>query len=127
MTKKKKVKTSLKVPVEVGIMGIQFKIKYQNTVVSGGSEVCGETVVHNRTIKISKAEALNPESLLSTILHEIIHAILGIAGHDSTLGEKEEAVVVSLENGLRQLVTLDEYSPNIGWETIDFTFPSEDI
>ena len=66
---------------------------------------CGTTDRQGRIIEISLKENETDDQLESTILHEIIHAILYASGNHALINDedKEESIVLALEYGLHQL------------------------
>lgn len=90
-----------KLPVSVQVLGVPFDIEW-NAPLSGDDY--GETNVFARRIRVGQS-CDTAEKRASTLLHELIHAALGTAGHDEMLGDKaEEALVVCLEHALMPLV-----------------------
>lgn len=70
-------------------------------------EAFGEFFIAARVIKIKKEQ---PEEMKwETLLHEVIHAVLGLSGISDTLdswGDSiEEGIVVALENGLHDHIS----------------------
>ena len=89
-----------KLPKEIKVLGRTFEVKYPKKVDKEDSY--GETNGPERVIKIRST--LSTSVTEDTLLHETIHAILYTAGISELLDEdKEEAIVVALENGLIQL------------------------
>lgn len=65
----------------------------------------GHTFADQRRIFFNPDECETQEDLESTVLHELIHAVLGTAGHAEQFEEdEEEAYVISLENGLYPII-----------------------
>lgn len=89
-----------KLPTSVTVLGKDFDISYTMDI---DTNTYGETNVLERTIKINS----NKDKKESTLLHEIIHAVLGVSGYSERMSEQEEeALVVLLENGLENLIEL---------------------
>jgi hypothetical protein len=80
--------------------GVKFTVTYP-TKLDNPDEV-GESNAMERTIKIRADQ--KGDVLERTLLHEVIHAALGVGGVSEVLhGKAEEAVVVCLENALHAL------------------------
>lgn len=93
-------------PDRISILGAKFTIVYPAKIKDSGEgdEIYGETDDTSRTIKISSSLNPDDETFERTLLHETIHAILGIAGQDQHLSPvQEEGIVKALENGLFSL------------------------
>jgi len=87
-------------PTQLDIMGTTFRIVQVKKIDKDDS--MGECEPLQRTIKIKAG--LNDEMFESTLLHEVIHAILTITGQAEYLKhEQEEAIVLALEHGLGPL------------------------
>lgn len=90
-------------PNNVKILGKTFRIIYPKKIDKDNSY--GECDGANRTIKI-RAD-LEGAIYRETVLHEILHAIFYMTGHSELISpEQEESLVLSLENGLSELVDL---------------------
>ena len=89
-------------PKSISILGKQFKIEYKAKI-GKSKDIYGETHVHERRIEIRSDQA--GDAFEDTLLHEVIHSILGAAGVSELIkdGDLEEAIVIALENGLSQL------------------------
>lgn len=91
------------------ILGIPFKVIYKAKVMdpdSPNEECCGLTIATDRKIYISTTQNKTKEAILSTLIHEIQHAILGVAGHSCSMKEEgEEGIVTCLENGWTPIVS----------------------
>ncbi len=86
---------------KLNIMGTEFSISYGKL----PNNELGETIGVERKIRISNK--LSGEQLKSTIIHELLHAILYITGQSERLDHDfEEAIVIALEHGLTPLVDL---------------------
>ena len=97
-----KLKTQLpELPTSTVILGVRFRIEYPVTISDKSS---GETTAGDRLIKIATSMNVTPDEYERSLLHETIHAILGLSGQDQgILGDKEEGLVIALGNGLNQL------------------------
>jgi len=94
-------RTQPKLPTSIRVLGVPFTIEW-DAELSGDDY--GESNVFERRIRIG-ASCDNAEKRATTLLHELIHAALGTAGHDELLGDStEEAIVVCLEHALMPLV-----------------------
>ena len=94
------------IPEQVTIMGIPFTIKIVSKLAN-----LGECDGPARIIKLKKGQ--KPHELESTLLHEIIHAILYVTGHSARIeGDEEsgdeEALVLALEHGLLPIYKMRE-------------------
>lgn len=86
-------------PTDISIMGINFKIIHKKL----PKDHYGETDLNKRQIAISSA-ITDDDVYEDTLLHEIIHAVLGVTGQSERLEENvEESLVVALEHGLSRL------------------------
>lgn len=87
-------------PTKIDILGIPVRIIQVKKI--DKDDAYGESNFMDRTIKI---RAGLPEDLFeSTLLHEIVHTILGMTGQSEHLKhEQEEAIVLALEHGLCQI------------------------
>lgn len=118
-----------KVPIGVRIAGTWLNIKYRATVHAPDApsvEVSGYTEpMTDHIIMISKAEHHSVDGLMSTLLHECLHAAIRITGHLATVGEKnEERLVIALENALKHTLTFKQLdaSSDIKWGVRTFPF-----
>lgn len=86
-------------PKSVNIFGQRFKVEIKSL----KDGVYGKTHTLERKIVISNEYPI--ESQWSTLLHEIIHAALGVSGQAELMNDesKEEALVLCLENALHPL------------------------
>jgi len=76
-----------------------------------GKKTWGETNSEKRWIKINKNFPEN--TYRDTLLHEVIHAVIGVAGLSNLLDHNlEESLAIALENGLAELVELKLDRPN---------------
>lgn len=90
-----------KLPDVIHVLGVPFTVEWNAPI---SEEDYGETKIFARSIRIGQS-CDSSEKRASTLLHELIHAALGTAGHDEILGDKtEEALVVCLEHALMPLL-----------------------
>ena len=83
-------------------MGHTYTIKYQPE--SMMKNLCGETVFEGRIIRIR--ENMSEPEIESTLLHEVIHAVLSESGVTYLMSTKmDEAITRAIESGLAPLVT----------------------
>ncbi len=88
-------------PKSVMVLGHKFTIKWDHAFDDGDF---GDTDILEREIRIGK-RCDTADKRASTYFHEIIHAAIGVAGHEHSLGEKlEESLVTGLENALYPLL-----------------------
>lgn len=93
-------KQKLEKPKSVTIFGKKVKIVYKDT--DSDSDLHGEFNLDKMEISIHSASCKRQEDLDNTLLHEYIHACLGITGLTEILSsEQEEALARCLENGLK--------------------------
>jgi hypothetical protein len=86
-------------PTGITIGGVPFKVTYPAKM---EENQVGESDAMERTIKI-KANQKGDE-FERTLLHEVVHAAMGISGISELFDEKiEEAIVICLENSLHSL------------------------
>lgn len=105
----------VKVPTKASLDGFIVNLKYVSKLPDDIYGKCTDNI-----IEVALDKHKNKEELLSTILHEMLHAILWKTGLQALLeglsDTTEEAVVVALENHLRSAIKLDTKS----W--LEFTF-----
>jgi hypothetical protein len=95
----------MKRPVSVEILGQKIKIAYFSEDYDGFSEQ-GLFIPDKKLISVR----LN-KNWKSTLLHEILHAVLAFSGNDAQLTTKtEEAIISAMENGLLKLYSLNSRS-----------------
>jgi len=90
----------------VDVLGIPFEIDYVEKIKdTEDGLLSGESDGSRHKILISRSENETEDRIESTILHEIIHSILYISGHNASLANMaiEEGLVLALENGLHKL------------------------
>jgi len=88
-------------PASILVMGVPFTVEWDVALSDGDY---GESNVFERRIRIGTS-CDNAAKRATTLLHELIHAALGTAGHDQLLGDNaEEAIVVCLEHALMPLI-----------------------
>lgn len=87
-----------KIPTEVKILGIPFKIKIVDDL-----EDYGETNGPENVIKLNKK--FSRDKMESTLLHELVHAALYVSGLSQVLDDKmEEGIAICVENALNSVV-----------------------
>jgi len=87
-------------PSVVHILGHEVKISYHRKL--GGGAYQGLFFGEQRRIKV-----VANKNWQDTLIHEILHGIFYYSGHGTKLGDKdEEAIVVALELGLKNIVCL---------------------
>lgn len=105
----------VKVPTKASLDGYLVHINYVSKL---PDDIYGKCV--NNCIEVALIKHKTKEELLSTVFHEMLHAILWKTGLQALLeglsDTAEEAIVVALENHLNQAVKLDTKS----W--LEFTF-----
>jgi hypothetical protein len=98
-------------PEVLEISGHPFTIEYYDEIPGTEAKtkdeeetVYGDCDITRRRIRISLKHNETDEQLERTLLHEILHAILGLSGQAERLegenNEQEEGIVVALENAL---------------------------
>lgn len=97
MARKKKIDKEALIPKDfptsIIVLGIPFRIEFA---LDMKDDEWGETTVEDRLIKLNP---LHHTSLHDTLLHEVLHAGIGIAGLSQLFTLKqEEAIVRCLEN-----------------------------
>jgi hypothetical protein len=86
-------------PTSITVGGVPFKITYPAKMDEGQ---VGESNAMERTIQIKSNQ--KGDEFERTLLHEVVHAAMGISGVSELFDEKvEEAVVICLENSLHSL------------------------
>lgn len=91
-------------PDRLELLGQPFRIEWDWTP-DDGAETYGDTHTIERRIRINSEKCGHPEVEERTLLHEVIHGILGSAGYDQMLEDRhEEALVHCLENGLYPVI-----------------------
>lgn len=87
------------------VLGKRVKIQYIDEIIAAEDGIFGDFNGATMTIRVRKD--LPKKELESTILHELLHAILFITGQSFVLSsDTEEAFVRALEHGLIDLVEL---------------------
>jgi len=90
-------------PSKVRLAGVEFTIEYKSKVVSdSGEDLSGQCSGAERLIEVSTSENKTKDARDRTLLHECLHGILHVTGLSSMINDedKEEAIVVALENAL---------------------------
>jgi hypothetical protein len=98
-------KTRSKPSEVVLVLGVPFTINYKADIKDDRETLAGTCERTKHIINISTRENETQEQLESTLLHEILHGILYVSGHHAVIADedKEEALVLALENGIGQL------------------------
>lgn len=92
-------------PDSIVVLSKKFEIQYTTDM---NKDEYGETDLELKIIKINANKAKH--TWRSTLLHEIIHAILGICGQGTRMeSNEEEGVVIALEHGLEGLVDFIDF------------------
>jgi Zn-dependent peptidase ImmA (M78 family) len=85
------------------ILGKKFDVVYTKAM---DKDDYGETISMERVIRINIQKA--EWTWRPTLVHEMVHAILGVTGHTELLDEKtEEALAIALEHGFEDYVEFD--------------------
>jgi hypothetical protein len=98
-----------KIPTHIIILGKKIKIKKPRKLVDElGQELFGLFDHDKMVIHVSQSKDHNK---YSTFLHEILHAILFISGHNETLEhEQEEAIIRAIEHGLFPILEVTKWN-----------------
>jgi len=103
--RKKTVRRPTGLPTEISVLGKKFTIEYTNDM---NKDEYGETDLELKKIKLNSNRPKH--TWRATLLHEVIHAILGVTGQSNKMtDDEEEGLVVSLENGLEDLVDFKDF------------------
>jgi ssRNA-specific RNase YbeY (16S rRNA maturation enzyme) len=96
-------------PTSVNVMGVPFEIKWDHVFPAPAADedpTMGEMDGTSRTIMIAPHHKSG--ELASTLMHELIHAVLHVSGQDDHLErhskELEETIVRVIENGMFPLL-----------------------
>ena len=87
----------------VSILGVTYKVRFKDVLIDTDTneEVSGLCHRSQRLIEISLRENPTLAMQASSLIHEIVHAILYVSGHGEFFEEKqEEALTLALENGI---------------------------
>ena len=99
----KRPATPPQLPTRVNVMGIPFRVEWNASL----DENHGEMIGGDRVIRIGPHTGRESDIAFS-YCHEILHAILYVAGLDEVLEEKgeklEETITRTLEHGLAPLI-----------------------
>lgn len=88
-------------PRRIAIMGHTFRVKWVRERSMPEPDLYGCADVEDRVIWVNADLCTTHELAARTLLHEVCHAILRMAGVAAAIGEtKEESTVRALENGL---------------------------
>lgn len=80
------------------VLGRRIEIHYVDDEALAPEEL-GDFRLHLGVIRVRRS--LPPDKLASVLLHEILHAVLGVAGWSASLTDDvEEGIVSALEHGL---------------------------
>lgn len=92
-------------PKRIVVMGVPFRVEWDHHFEDGTQ--LGETDGGHRVIRIASHKGREGE-LASTLLHELMHAVLYVSGMEDVLDnyrkELDETVVTALEHGLFPLL-----------------------
>lgn len=103
---------TLKKTGSITIMGNTYTVEYHATLEDASDY--GETIGHEKLIRVSLAKHGSKKQLHSTLFHEIIHATLAESGLTHILsagpGDTEEALIVALENALLKIL---DFKPHV--------------
>jgi hypothetical protein len=84
-------------PRTVNVLGQKFKIKYLHP--DDMDDCHGQLFLNSREIRIDSMQPL--DEMKRTIIHEVMHAVLGVSGVSEKLDPKtEEAICVAMESGV---------------------------
>lgn len=93
------------IPSSLNILGTEFKVTVRKL---KERDLCGYTDIVKREISVDSSMAADAQ--IETFYHEVVHAIIGLAGYSSILGDDvEEALAQHL--GYALLCFLSENSP----------------
>ena len=99
----------IKVPTKIDLNGFLVEVRYFN-LLKDNERLCGEFKAPN-IIEIAIAEHATKSELLSTIKHELFHAVFCRTGiHHMFPSDMEEGVVRALENHLCKTLKFDTKS-----------------
>lgn len=89
-------------PDLVTVLGVKFRIEVPDKLHDeDGGYLCGETIGETRLIKINGEQ--DTRRRWTTLLHEVVHAILHVNGLGNVLDEDiEEVIAQSIEHGLEE-------------------------
>lgn len=89
---------------KIDILGVSFTL-VKNVKKMPDKDDHGETNIIDRRIYLNPIKNKTHDEMASTLLHEVIHAILGVSGQDKFINEEhEEGLVTVLEHGLYPLI-----------------------
>lgn len=94
-------------------MGQAWSIEFWNHIIDEDGDILqGDTDETTRVIRISTAYPKIRQK--STLVHEILHAILRVSGIKQLIKDDiEEALVIAIENGLESIIELSKYSQSV--------------
>lgn len=89
-------------PRRIKVCGVWFAIQYvEGLVDEKGEAMSGDCSSTNRKIRVCTIQNDTQELVESTLMHEVIHAILFCTGQSQHLdADREEGLVLALEHGL---------------------------
>ena len=89
---------------KIDILGVPFTLVRDSEKMPDKDDH-GETVILDRKIYLNPVKNKTHDEMAATLLHEVLHAILGVSGQDKFINKKiEEGLVTALENGLYPLI-----------------------
>lgn len=104
--------------VSLSICGVPFSFSWgkKHMPADHDEDDFGETQWLDRRVIINTDRCRSTRDEETTVLHEILHAIVGVCGHDKRFSdEEEERLVTCFENGLYpvicELVRLGYFKP----------------
>jgi len=96
---------SYKIPNKINISGIPFKVRVEHIPLEDGDTLLGKCETDKRLITISEALPDETDQVYRVVLHEALHAILGVSGISTLLhNDIEEALVLCLEAHIPGLI-----------------------
>ncbi len=96
----------IKVPTRLNLNGFEVEVRYLN-LIEEDEKLCGQFKSPN-VVEVALAEHKSKDMLMSTITHELYHAVFERCGISHLLtNETEECIVRALENHLAKLLRHD--------------------
>lgn len=83
---------------KITVLGTTFTV--ERTKLEGDD--LGDMSINERKIRIDHSASYG-----RTLLHEVIHAAIGLTGWSEVLGRKEEGIVLALESALKGVVSIN--------------------
>ena len=97
------------IPKKIVVAGREISIVWKDF-----DETWGQYLHDEREIQLAKRMRKDPKAVWQTLLHEALHACIGMAGLDHILGgENEEAVVRCIEHMF--FPVMDKVRPPVGF------------